>query len=58
MIILARKVGKPALLITAAIIINGTIIQKTHAQENEPPAVQQETTTIEVDRQKLCEKFP
>jgi hypothetical protein len=58
MIIFAKKICNLTLLIITTIFINGTIAQKTNAQENESPTVQQEATTIEVDRQSLCEKFP
>jgi hypothetical protein len=58
MITLARKIGNFSLFITSSLLINSAIAQKTNAQDNELPAVQRETTTIEVDRQNLCKKFP
>lgn len=58
MIIIAQQVGKLSLLLVSALIINGTIVQETHALENEPLAVFQKNKIIKVDRRSLCEKFP
>jgi hypothetical protein len=58
MITLAKKVGNFALSIAIALFLNDVIAEITNAQEDEPQATQQKVNIIEVDRQRLCEKFP